>query len=178
MSSVYCSSNAQCKNGGSCITDSCSCVFGYTGSYCETRLECKSNFDCFQNGKCELDLQNNKTFCRCNQNTSFTTNGRYEGVFCEKKMPCHATGYCFNDGVCRRDSVVTDFFYCECRDRWTGSHCQEPMFCLLNNTCHHGGICNSNRCLCDPNSGYTGHFCELEITPGMSRYCRTTPYTP
>ena len=180
---MYCSSDAQCKNGGSCIFDSCICAYGYSGTHCENRLQCASDFHCFQRGKCELDLQTNTTFCNCNSNSS----GRYGGVFCEKTVPCHASGFCLNGGLCRRDSVATNVFYCACPDGFVGSNCQDNTFCHRQpGFCRHGGICQylsikkASVCSCDKNSGYSGYFCTLGVTPGMSWFCggRSCPASP
>ena len=160
-----CSGDEQCQNGGRCLENSCVCDYGYTGSNCEAKLQC-NDFNCVNNGTCELDLQTNKTFCSCNQHP--VSEGRFEGVFCEKRVPCHALGYCLNGGLCQRDPYVTDAFFCKCRDDFIGPVCGERTSCLKNNDCVHGGVCASNMCLCDQNSGYTGYFCELQVTPGMS----------
>lgn len=98
------------------------------------------------------------------------SDGRFEGVFCERKVPCHAAGYCLNGGVCRKDPYVTDGFFCKCRDGFSGSVCEERTSCVKHDDCLHGGVCDFNVCSCDKNSRYTGYFCELEVTPGMSRY--------
>lgn len=170
LSSSYCNSNAQCKNGGLCELNSCRCPYGYVGNFCEIRLQCAHDSDCFRRGKCDLDSRTNTTFCNCDQ-----SNGRYEGVFCERRLPCHSSGYCLNDGLCKRDSVATNSFYCQCTDGFTGSNCQEKTFCQLYDSCYPGGTCQysynfrNNSCLCDKRSGYTGYFCKLRITPGMSR---------
>lgn len=113
-----------------------------------------------------MDLQTNKTFCSCNQYP--VSEGRFEGVFCEKRVPCHALGYCLNGGLCQRDPYVTDAFFCKCRDGFIGPVCRERTSCFENKDCLHGGVCDFNMCLCDKNSGYTGYFCELQVTPGMS----------
>ena len=174
LSSVFCHNHAQCKNGGFCILSHCTCDVGYTGSFCETRLQCKNDFDCLQKGKCELDSQTNTTFCNCNM-----TDGRYEGVFCQRKVDCHVSGNCLNNGQCQRDSVVTNKFYCQCRLGFTGPNCQDKTYCTADNNCSSGGIClnssivEKNKCKCDEYSGYTGYFCGLRVTPGMSWYFGT-----
>ena len=160
-----CSSDKQCKNGGLCLENSCVCKYGYTGSYCEAKLQC-NDFNCVNNGTCELELPSNKTFCSCNQHA--VSDGRFEGVFCEKKAPCHELGSCFNGGLCQRDPYVTDAFFCRCRDGFIGPFCEERTSCRNHaNNCRHGGTCNSNMCLCV--SEYTGYFCQLQVTPGISR---------
>ena len=164
---AVCSSDEQCQNGGLCLHNSCDCPYGYTGSNCEVKLQC-NDFNCVNNGTCELDLQANKTFCSCNQQP--VSGGRFEGVFCEKKVPCNAVGSCLKGGLCHRDPYVTDKFFCKCPDSFIGPVCEERTSCrkhfsLYN--CRPGGVCDSNECLCA--SGYTGYFCELQVTPGMSR---------
>lgn len=161
-----CSSDEQCQNGGLCLHNSCVCDYGYTGSNCEAKLQCNDS-NCVNNGKCELDLQTNKTFCSCNQHT--VSDGRFEGVFCEKKVPCHALGSCLNGGLCQRDPYVTDQFFCECRDGFIGPVCEERTSCRKNYPykCRHGGVCDSKICSCV--GGYTGYFCGLQVTPGTSR---------
>ena len=172
---MYCSSDTQCQNGGLCKLNSCTCAYGYTGFFCETRLQCKNDSDCFRRGRCELDQKTNTTFCKCNQDCG---PGRYEGVFCEKRLPCHATGYCLNRGLCRSDPGVKNLYWCQCPDGFTGSNCQEKTFCHFNSSCQHTGICQyssnftNGTCLCDKQSGYTGYYCELGITPGMSQLRR------
>lgn len=163
---ALCSSDEQCQNGGLCLHNSCVCDYGYTGSNCEAKLQCNDS-NCVNNGKCELDLQTNKTFCSCNQHT--VSDGRFEGVFCEKKVPCHALGSCLNGGLCQRDPYVTDQFFCECRDGFIGPVCEERTSCRKNYPykCRHGGVCDSKICSCV--GGYTGYFCGLQVTPGTSR---------
>lgn len=163
---AVCSSDEQCQNGGLCLNNSCVCVYGYTGLNCEAKLQC-NDFNCVNNGTCELDLQANKTFCSCNQQT--VSDGRFEGVFCEKKVPCNALGYCLKGGVCHRDPYHADKFFCKCPDGFIGPVCEERTSCSNHFPyyCRHGGVCDSNKCQCA--SGYTGYFCELQVTPGMSR---------
>lgn len=148
------------------MENSCVCKYGYTGSFCEAKLQC-NDFNCVNNGTCELELLSNKTFCSCNHHA--VSNGRFEGVFCEKKAPCHVLGSCFNGGLCQRDPYVTDAFFCKCLDGFIGPFCEERTSCRKYHAfkCGHGGTCNSNMCSCV--SEYTGYFCQLQVTPGMSR---------
>ena len=88
------------------------------------------------------------------------------GVFCEKRVPCHAVGSCLNGGLCQRDPYLTDAFFCKCPDEFIGPVCEERTSCPKHD-CHHSGVCNSSMCLCV--NGYTGYFCQLQVTPGMSR---------
>ncbi|KAL9980518.1 hypothetical protein ACROYT_G009118 [Oculina patagonica] len=162
---AICSSDEQCQNGGSCLHHSCVCDYGYTGPNCEAKIQC-NDFSCINNGTCVLDLQTNRTFCNCNQHT--VSDGRFEGVFCERKEPCHALGYCLNGGLCKSDPYVKDAFFCKCRDSFTGPVCEERTSCLKKDDCLNGGVCDFNMCLCPKKSGYTGYFCELEVTPAVN----------
>ena len=163
---AVCSSDEQCQNGGLCLNNSCVCHYGYTGSNCEAKLQC-NDFNCVNNGTCELDLQANKSFCSCNQLA--VSGSRFEGVFCEKKVPCNAIGSCLKGGLCHRDPYQTEKSFCKCQDGFIGPICGERTSCgnHFRYNCRHGGVCDSNKCLCA--SGYTGYFCELLVTPGMSR---------
>lgn len=158
-----CSSHEQCQNGGSCLNKSCLCAYGYTGPICEYKQQCNKNFACQNNGTCELDWKTNTSFCRCNQYSA--SDGRFVGGFCERKAPCHAIGYCLNDGVCQRDPYVDGAFFCKCREGFSGPDCQEITMCREARDCLKGAKCINNKCSCD-GDGYTGHFCELEVTPG------------
>lgn len=158
-----CSSHEQCQNGGSCLNKSCLCAYGYTGPICEYKQQCNKNFACQNNGTCEPDWKTNTSFCRCNQYSA--SDGRFVGGFCERKAPCHAIGYCLNDGVCQRDPYVDGAFFCKCREGFSGPDCQEITMCREARDCLKGAKCINNKCSCD-GDGYTGHFCELEVTPG------------
>lgn len=148
-----------CQNGGSCNegsgTFSCTCVNGYTGTFCEVS-PCQS-VNCQNGGQCE-EITGVAPYYRCNCVSGFT------GTTCGNS-PCGTTT-CGSNGQC--DVInVAPFFQCSCRNGFSGGSCQISP--CDSEPCKNGGICSLDNtdpyygCTCVNNFG--GPTCEIEQPP-------------
>uniref|UniRef100_A0A1X7UPV7 Uncharacterized protein n=1 Tax=Amphimedon queenslandica TaxID=400682 RepID=A0A1X7UPV7_AMPQE len=142
----------QCENNGFCHrnTSSCSCITGYTGTYCETELnECDSN-PC-NNGTCVDKI--GSFSCNCFPG--------YTGQQCEEVIDMCQPQPCYNGAMCVSS---INGFDCFCRQGYTGQFCQVDIDECLSSPCQNGGNCtemvNGFSCGCLP--GYSGTQCEID----------------
>ncbi|KAM8874516.1 sushi, nidogen and EGF-like domain-containing protein 1 isoform 2-T2 [Spinachia spinachia] len=175
-----------CQNGGTCEDQInsflCHCPPGYTGSQCETDVdECKDK-PCLNNALC---VQGTGSFtCVCEPG--------YTGVLCEtdinecEAQPCLSGGECVDQvanftcvcpvaftgelcetaacegGDCTEHRICEDAgsggSNCTCAPGFYGDECEEE--CL----CQNGGVCVDINGTCKCPSGYTGLYCQFEVT--------------
>ncbi|KAK1896798.1 Sushi nidogen and EGF-like domain containing protein 1 [Dissostichus eleginoides] len=164
-----CLNDALCVQGAGTFT--CVCEPGYTGVLCETDMnECESQ-PCLNGGEC-MDLVANFT-CVCP--AAFT------GTLCETELvvlqvnstePENQTGLCGNancekNWICENTS--SGVYICTCAPGFYGDECEEE--CL----CQNGGVCVDINGTCECPSGYTGLYCQFEVTQTPCSHSRTCP---
>ncbi|CAF0805487.1 unnamed protein product [Adineta steineri] len=120
ISNTPCELATPCENDGTCMSNKmatygyvCSCLSGFTGTYCELDHRiCKPHL-CLHNGTCN-ETSNTTFHCVC-------ANG-WEGIHCES-MVNHCEGVeCMNNGICR---PLLLGYKCECLGTsYYGSHCE------------------------------------------------------
>lgn len=166
----------------------CECEPGYTGTYCEMKIdECQSS-PCGQNGKC-IDLVNGYK-CVCHPG--------YTGITCTENInECELYSPCAENTICidlvpdyskfpresKYENYYQDGYYCDCTNLnyelykkngnrdviYAGQNCTLKLNACqsLKTKCQHGSECQSIlfnsteqdiKCLCKP--GYTGKYCE------------------
>ncbi|VDI57264.1 Hypothetical predicted protein [Mytilus galloprovincialis] len=108
-------SSSPCQHGGVCNNAvnvfTCTCITGYTGSYCETDINECSSSPCQHGGVCH-DAVN---FFTCTCTTGYT------GLYCETEISeCHSSP-CVNGGMC---IDMINGYNCSCPSGYTGRHCQ------------------------------------------------------
>ncbi|XP_031431396.1 sushi, nidogen and EGF-like domain-containing protein 1 isoform X2 [Clupea harengus] len=165
-----------CLNGAECVqgVDNfvCVCAPGYTGPLCETDIDDCEPMPCLNGGECS-DLVNNYT-CTC-------TAG-FIGRRCETELvvvaPTNATAEAENQTAsceaegCRQvcEYVSPGNFNCTCSPGYYGDNCEEE--CL----CQNGGVCVDMNGTCDCPTGYTGLFCQFEVTQTPCSNSRPCPH--
>ncbi|XP_068447252.1 sushi, nidogen and EGF-like domain-containing protein 1 isoform X3 [Clinocottus analis] len=164
-----CLNNALCVQGTDSFT--CVCEPGYTGVLCETDInECESQ-PCQNGGECVDQVDNFTCICP----TAFT------GVLCETELVVlqvnsteaeNQTAACQEDD-CMEHRICEDAgsgaYNCTCSPGFYGDECEEE--CL----CENGGVCVDINGTCECPSGYTGLYCQFEVTQTPCSNSRTCP---
>ncbi|XP_056460177.1 sushi, nidogen and EGF-like domain-containing protein 1 [Gadus chalcogrammus] len=153
-----------CRNGGVCIQGagafSCTCTPGFTGTLCETDVDECASQPCLNGGECLDRVAAFACVCpplftgdRCEteilavQVNSTQADNQTEacaGEDCGKRQTCDQT----------REGAVN----CTCSPGFYGDSCEEE--CL----CQNGGVCVDLNGTCECSSGFTGLFCQFEVT--------------
>ncbi|XP_056270868.1 sushi, nidogen and EGF-like domain-containing protein 1 isoform X4 [Pseudoliparis swirei] len=164
-----CLNNALCVQGTDSFT--CVCEPGYTGVLCETDInECESQ-PCQNGGECVDQVANFTCICPA----AFT------GALCETELVVlqvnsteteNQTAACEEDD-CTEHRICEDAgsgaYNCTCAPGFYGDECEEE--CL----CQNGGVCVDINGTCDCPSGYTGLYCQFEVTQTPCSNSRTCP---
>uniref|UniRef100_A0A8C9V4C8 Sushi, nidogen and EGF like domains 1 n=1 Tax=Scleropages formosus TaxID=113540 RepID=A0A8C9V4C8_SCLFO len=154
-----CLNEAECLQGVGNFT--CLCRAGFTGTLCETDInECDSQ-PCLNGGEC-VDHVNNYT-CSCL--------ALYTGRNCETELEIQTnsslaetetpTVSCAGEGCEKHQKceyISPGKYNCTCLPGYYGDNCEEE--CL----CQNGGVCVDVNGSCDCPSGYTGLYCQFEVT--------------
>ncbi|XP_022647927.1 sushi, von Willebrand factor type A, EGF and pentraxin domain-containing protein 1-like isoform X3 [Varroa destructor] len=156
-----------CQNDATCIPMdkhfACTCLPGYTGSYCEKRIDECALLPCGLNATCVLHETSGYT-CLCPPGL--------RGQNCDEDVNECALSSCLNGATCVN---IFGSFQCICPDGYTGLTCSEDIdecsqqrygqFTPNLHTpplCHNGGQCvnipGSFRCECLDE--FTGQYCE------------------
>eukprot|EP00039_Didymoeca_costata_P029613 m.25513 g.25513 ORF g.25513 m.25513 type:complete len:1702 (+) comp7711_c0_seq2:128-5233(+) len=156
---IDCSQSCPCNDEGtqSCNihNGSCTCIQGFTGTFCDVNLDDCANDPCQHAGIC-ADLVDSFA-CNCT-GTGFT------GTLCELNIDDCNLVRCENQGVC--EDLVNDF-RCSCPPGFQGdyceSYCESGTFgqnCSQSCSCGEHGFCNeiNGSCLCLYD--YFGDTCE------------------
>ncbi|XP_060775760.1 sushi, nidogen and EGF-like domain-containing protein 1 isoform X2 [Neoarius graeffei] len=161
-----------CLNGAQCIEGkgsfTCQCQAGYTGSVCETDInECES-MPCVNGGMCE-DKVNNYT-CTCTAN--------FTGSQCETELVIttnsssteivNQTASCEQEGCKTCEYISPGNYNCTCKPGYYGDLCEE---CL----CQNGGVCIDANGTCECPTGFTGLYCQFEVTQTPCSNSRPCP---
>ncbi|CAL8252359.1 unnamed protein product [Merluccius merluccius] len=154
-----------CRNGGVCVqgvgTFSCRCTPGYTGMLCETDVDECASQPCLNGGEC-MDRVADFT-CVCP--ASFTGDRCETGELMDPpdliRSQTHShSPYiredCGKHQICEYTSQGLS--NCTCSPGFYGHNCDEE--CL----CQNGGVCVDVNGTCECSSGFTGLYCQFEVT--------------
>uniref|UniRef100_A0A665UQD8 Sushi, nidogen and EGF-like domain-containing protein 1 n=1 Tax=Echeneis naucrates TaxID=173247 RepID=A0A665UQD8_ECHNA len=164
-----CLNDAQCLQGTGSFT--CVCEPGYTGLLCETDInECESQ-PCLNGGQCIDEVANFTCICPA----TFT------GILCETELVIlqvnsteveNQTALCAEED-CKKHQICeytsSGLSNCTCAPGFYGDKCEEE--CL----CQNGGVCVDINGTCKCPSGYTGLYCQFEVTQTPCSNSRTCP---
>lgn len=100
-----------CGNGGTCVSDACSCPDEWTGNYCQTDVnECQVGSPCKNGATC----RNTKGSFQCECASG------YHGPYCDSQNFCTSRP-CSEHGKCKE---LPDSFQCICDYGYHGASCQ------------------------------------------------------
>uniref|UniRef100_A0A671W0Q0 Sushi, nidogen and EGF like domains 1 n=1 Tax=Sparus aurata TaxID=8175 RepID=A0A671W0Q0_SPAAU len=166
-----CLNNASCVQGAGSFT--CVCEPGYTGVLCETDInECESQ-PCLNGGECVDQVANFTCICPA----AFTgISAKYLHLLFVSHTPhCHAlthTASCEEED-CKKNQICeytsSGVSNCTCAPGFYGDKCEEE--CL----CQNGGVCVDSNGTCECPSGYTGLYCQFEVTQTPCSNSRPCP---
>ncbi|KAK2854176.1 hypothetical protein Q5P01_006837 [Channa striata] len=170
----YCTHHKPCLNGATCTNTgqgsyTCSCLPGFTGASCETRVDKCSGSPCRNGGSCTVSIKGaecvdlvNSFLCQCPEG--------FFGPNCEDSSSVSANCLsfpCQNGGTCQEG---VNSYTCTCPPGYTGKNCSSPISRCSHNPCHNGATCHERGgryvCACVP--GYGGHNCQF-LLPEVSK---------
>lgn len=167
-----------CKNSGKCIPSginpslfSCTCLQGFTGSYCETRLDLCLSAPC-ENGATCRHFAGEQLTCTCPPG--------FTGKFCEVlSNPCEVNS-CHSHGECNE---VEGEIVCECSFGYYGDRCEFKEDYCTPNPCVVGTCFSAfNSYLCQCPAGALGKRCHLrpcDYSPcPRNKLCLNLPHLP
>ncbi|KPP77663.1 protein crumbs 1-like, partial [Scleropages formosus] len=183
-------SPSPCLYGGTCLDlfnlFNCSCPAGWTGPRCELNTDTCASGPCIH-GNCSILLPEYEYRCDCQAG--------YTGTNCEAPLDTCLTHQCGPGATCLKG---INSYSCLCPENSTGAYCYEKVeevpwyiepgrrpklpvsVCgneLSNYTCFNGGNCSdSSTTMCECQSGFTGHRCELEVDECKSNPCLNSGY--
>ncbi|CAG5945868.1 unnamed protein product, partial [Menidia menidia] len=151
-----------CTNGGVCLSDeqtggfSCTCAFGFHGTFCEVNVDDCEDHGC-DNGATCVDGVGNYT-CLCPPN--------YTGLFCEEEESACSPGRnpCKHQSTCVSGPTGPR---CVCIPGWVGPDCGIDYDECVDHRCQNGAQCvdslDGYSCVCS--QGFSGQFCEASLQP-------------
>ncbi|KAL1023372.1 hypothetical protein UPYG_G00039960 [Umbra pygmaea] len=167
-----------CQNGGTCLDQvsrfNCQCPPGFTGTVCETDVDECSSLPCKNGGECEDQMNGYACFCpaaftgmHCETelvmlqvNSSSTPQTENQTVSCDGQS-CESHQICESTDLEKNNCTCTQGFY--------GDNCEEE--CL----CQNGGVCEDIKGTCACPSGFTGLYCQFEVTQTPCSNSRPCP---
>ena len=150
----------------------CSCMPGYTGENCETRINNCADDMCQNDSQCVTLLDS--YICICKTGTI--------GQFCQKFEDVCQQNFCEN-GMCTPDSTSSSY-KCHCHQGYEGELCDRKINSCDNAECGDGkciDMFDSYECLCPLGYGGLGcnklDYCSLSSTKCAfenTKYCINT----
>jgi hypothetical protein len=127
--SQVCESNADCKNGGICVTGSdnatvsrCDCTSFYTGALCET--EC--GVLCYNDAECIIDVEEHADLDIGDSDFRCSCKEGWQGFLCTiKAVSCPNGLECLHGGTCQE--IGNGLYECECPDGYNGNSCENEV---------------------------------------------------
>ncbi|KAJ8043270.1 Protocadherin Fat 4 [Holothuria leucospilota] len=146
--------SGRCRNGATCRkmdgVETCSCRDGYSGEFCEIKIdECLSN-PCLNGGECIDEVD--RYLCQCLDG--------FGGKRCEEY--CVGNFVCQNFGSCQYDNKSSSL-YCNCLPGYVGDRCEiAPDVCAPG---HH--LCPENACV----PLFNLYYCNCPVNGLDSDFC-------
>ncbi|VDN81915.1 unnamed protein product [Brugia pahangi] len=154
-----------CKNDAVCRDlwnkRVCECQPGFTGTFCETRINRCENHIC-KFGACISGIDEYSCVCLPG----------YDGQFCDEEMNLCKLSPCLNGGNC---TTAKGKYNCDCPPHFVGSRCQvlKSSKCLPS-PCENGANCtvvkDTFKCDCPP--GFDGILCDIQKDICQSNPCK------
>ena len=151
-----------CVNNGTCPYNSCACLAGYNGTYCENDYSQCLNYPCPNQQMC---VPGNGTY-----NCTACYPG-FNGTHCQNDYSHCFSSPCVNGGTC---TAGNNTFICSCAGGFSGITCKDTSNdCNIGPPCVNGGTCvqqaTSYNCSCP--SGVNGTKCENNYHSCASSPC-------
>lgn len=157
---------ALCQNGGDCVEDSCECLNGTSGMYCEVNADDCTEDSCMNGGTCVDGIAS--FHCTCL--SGFT------GALCETDESDESdesdVNYCLPDPCVEMNNATcvngNDSYTCLCSPGFTGEICESDIDDCASSPCNTTG---ASGCFdlgpelyeCKCNVGYAGFWCEETV---------------
>uniref|UniRef100_A0A8C5N809 Sushi, nidogen and EGF-like domain-containing protein 1 n=1 Tax=Gouania willdenowi TaxID=441366 RepID=A0A8C5N809_GOUWI len=168
-----------CLNGGQCIDDcitgnpsfTCSCLAGFSGRRCQIDInECESQ-PCLNGAQCTDQVNGFTCTCPSAFTGTFCDTGEPSQLYCvsfffSPSDSCEDDN-CENHQICEHSASGSQ--NCTCAPGFHGHKCEEE--CL----CQNGGQCVDANGTCECPSGYTGLYCQFEVTETPCSHSRPCP---
>jgi hypothetical protein len=136
---------AECNNG-TCVNGensfSCACDAGYSGEFCETKVDDCVGVVCLNGAICQDSVDDYDCLC----------SGNYFGKLCGSLNNVCAANVCVNGAECAPDDASAEGYSYECLDGFVGLYCGEDVDECAIDPCLNGGTCENlvgrYNCLC------------------------------
>jgi hypothetical protein len=137
-----CQTNADCQNGGICVTDPdgisvnrCDCTSSYTGNACE--IDC--GVLCYNDAECLVDIQEHVEMGFGDSEFSCKCKDGWQGFLCSIRVETCPDGLeCLNGGDCIE--IDNGSYRCDCPVGYDGQNCTA----LIEETTNPPSIATSN----------------------------------
>lgn len=172
-----CDNPGTCRNRAQCLPSpssnslfTCKCSEGFSGTYCDHRLDLCLSSPCENGGICRQ--QESSVICTCLPG--------YSGKYCEVAVSACDANSCENNGECVDLGGDSE---CECPFGYYGDRCEFKQDFCSPNPCEKGACFsafNSYICLCP--TGVIGRRCHLlpcDYHPcAANKVCENLPHLP